>query len=66
VIVMARDRALEAWLQGQVGQAYDALKANPARAVSAQALRARLADEHSKLIVARTAASSSEVPREPE
>lgn len=45
---LARDRAVESWLQGQVGPAYDALKADPSRAVSANQVRARLAGEHDK------------------
>jgi|GEM_PF-5247177 len=31
---MTRDRAVENWLRGQVGPAYDALKANPSVAVT--------------------------------
>ena len=46
--LMARDRAVESWLQNQVGPAYDALKANPSRAVTADQIRARLAAEHAK------------------
>ncbi|MEN9375776.1 MAG: hypothetical protein RL710_933 [Pseudomonadota bacterium] len=46
--LLARDRAVESWLQGQVGPAYDALKADPSRVVSANQVRARLADEHNK------------------
>lgn len=46
--LMARDRAVESWLQNQVGPAYDALKADPGRAVTADQLRARLAAEHAK------------------
>lgn len=44
--LLARDRALESWLVGQVAPAYDALKADPSRALSADQLRARLAAEH--------------------
>lgn len=44
--LMARDRALESWLVGQVTPAYDALKADPSRAVSIDEVRARLAAEH--------------------
>jgi len=44
--LMARDRAVESWMQGQVGPAYDALKADASRAVSIDQVRARLADEH--------------------
>jgi antitoxin ParD1/3/4 len=38
--LLARDRAVESWLHEQVGPAYDALKANPSRAVSAADVRA--------------------------
>lgn len=44
--LMARDRAMESWLVGQVAPAYDALKADPSRAVSIDEVRARLAAEH--------------------
>ena len=44
--LMARDRALESWLVGQVAPTYDALKADPSRAVSIDEVRARLAAEH--------------------
>jgi putative addiction module CopG family antidote len=44
--LMARDRAVESWLQGQVGPAYDALKADPTLAVTADRVRAKLAAEH--------------------
>ena len=47
-VLMARDRAVECWLVEQVGPAYDALKAKPARAVTAKQLRAALAEEHKK------------------
>ncbi|MGE8404207.1 MAG: ribbon-helix-helix domain-containing protein [Delftia tsuruhatensis] len=46
--LMARDRAVESWLQDQVGPAYDALKADPSSAITADQLRARLAAEHAK------------------
>jgi hypothetical protein len=42
---MARDRAVESWLHNQVGPAYDALKANPSRAVTIEDVRAKLAAE---------------------
>lgn len=45
-VLMARDRAVEDWLRGEVVAAYDALKAEPARAVSVERVRARLAAEH--------------------
>ncbi len=45
--LMARDRAIEQWLVAEVGPAYDALKANPERAVTASQIRSRLAEEQS-------------------
>jgi len=44
--LLARDRAVDSWLRDQVGPAYDALRADPSRAVSAQGVRERLAAEH--------------------
>ena len=46
--LLARDRAVESWLCHQVAPAYDALKADPARAVTADQVRTRLAAEHAK------------------
>lgn len=46
--LMARDRAVESWLNNQVGPAHDALKADPSRAVTADQVRTRLAAEHAK------------------
>jgi len=46
--LFARDRAVEQWLRDQVVPAYDALKADPARAVTLDQIRARLAAEHAK------------------
>jgi antitoxin ParD1/3/4 len=46
--LLARDRAVESWLREQVGPAYDAMKADPSRAVTADQIRARLAAEHAK------------------
>ena len=48
--LLARDRALESWLVGQVAPAYDALKADPSRALSIDQVRARLAAEHQDAI----------------
>ena len=45
---MARDRAVENWLQQEVGPAFDALKANPERAIPVDQARARLAARHQK------------------
>lgn len=47
-VLLARDRAVETWLNAQVGPAYDALKADPSRALTADELRTRLAREHAK------------------
>lgn len=49
-VLMARDRAMENWLLKEVGPAYDALKADPARAVAVSKVRAKLAAEHKKTI----------------
>ena len=46
--LMARDRAVEHWLRDQVGPAFDALKADPSRAVTAAQIRARLAAERKR------------------
>ncbi len=51
--LLARDRAVESWLRDQVGPAYDAIKADPTRAVSVDRVRARLADEHRKATLKR-------------
>ena len=40
--------AVAQWLENQVAATFDALKANPARAVSAGQVRQRLASEHIK------------------
>jgi Arc/MetJ-type ribon-helix-helix transcriptional regulator len=40
------DRALDAWLRERVAPAYDAMKANPSRGVSAKKVRASLAAAH--------------------
>jgi len=45
-VLMARDRAMAHWLQHQVGPALDALQADPARALSPQVVRHRLAMVH--------------------
>ena len=47
--LLKRDRAIESWLQNEVGSAYDALKSNPSRAVTADQVRERLAAENSKM-----------------
>ena len=47
--LLNRDRAIETWLQNEVGVAYDALKSNPSRAVTADQVRQRLASENAKM-----------------
>lgn len=48
-VLLARDRVIESWLKEQVGPAYDAVKSDPSRALSADSVRARLAAEHKVL-----------------
>jgi Arc/MetJ-type ribon-helix-helix transcriptional regulator len=45
-VLMARDRVMEQWLQTQVGPAYDALKADPSRALPIAEVRKRIAAVH--------------------
>ena len=45
-VLVNRDRAVESWLLNQVGPAYDALKTDPARAVTVAQVRATLLAEH--------------------
>lgn len=45
--LFARDRAVDEWLRSEVVAAYDALAADPSRAVTAQHVRERLTAEHS-------------------
>ena len=47
--LLNRDRAIESWLQNEVGVAYDALKSDPSRAVTADQVRQRLASENAKM-----------------
>lgn len=49
--LMLRDRAVESWLKQEVGSAYDALKADPSRAISADQLRSKLLAEHQKAAI---------------
>ena len=46
--LLARDRAVEDWLRSDVAAAYDALKADPARAVGVDRVKSRLANVHKK------------------
>ncbi len=48
--LLARDRAMESWLLQQVAPAYDAMRADPGRAVAPETLRARLAEEHANTV----------------
>jgi antitoxin ParD1/3/4 len=48
--LFARDQAVEVWLQTKVAAAYDAAVADPTRAVSAQAVRARLAAQQTRSV----------------
>ena len=44
--LLARDQAVESWLRQDVAAAYDAMKADPDRGVSAAELRSNLAAAH--------------------
>ena len=46
--LLARDRAVDDWLRRDVAAAYDALKADPSRVVTAGDVRSRLAALHKK------------------
>lgn len=48
--LLARDRAVENWLQQQVGGRLDALKADPTRAVSIDEVKARVAAEQATTV----------------
>lgn len=48
--MMARDRAVEHWLVQEVGPAYDALKADPSRALTADQMRLRLGELHQETV----------------
>jgi putative addiction module CopG family antidote len=41
--LQAHERALDSWLRNEVAHVYDAMKANPSRAVSVKRVRASLA-----------------------
>jgi putative addiction module CopG family antidote len=47
-VLLARDRAVEDWLRNDVASAYDAVKADPSRAVGVGAVKARLAAPRKK------------------
>lgn len=48
-VLLARDRAVEDWLRKEVVESFDALKADPGRAVDVGAVKARLSAAHRKL-----------------
>ena len=50
-VLLARDQAVDAWLQTEVVAAYDASKKDPSRAVMASKVRERLAEAHRKAAV---------------
>ncbi len=52
-VLMARDRAVENWLRGEVAETYDALKVDRSQAVPVSKVRARLAQVHKRAIVAK-------------
>ena len=50
-VLLARDQAVDAWLQTEVATAYDVIKKYPSRAVPASKVRERLAEAHRKAAV---------------
>ena len=52
-VLMARDRAVENWLRGEVAETYDALKVDRSQAVPVSKVRARLAQAHKRAIAAK-------------
>jgi putative addiction module CopG family antidote len=46
--LQARDRAMDHWLRNEVGPSYDAVKADPSRAITAKKVRAALAAMHKR------------------
>ena len=48
--LLARDRAVEDWLRETVAPAYDALQADPSRAVRASHVRSALSNAHTKAL----------------
>ncbi|KAA0892780.1 type II toxin-antitoxin system ParD family antitoxin [Pusillimonas sp. ANT_WB101] len=46
--LLARDQAVQNWLLNEVAPAYDAIKADPTRSISAQDVRANLTAEYKK------------------
>jgi antitoxin ParD1/3/4 len=48
--LQARDRVVEHWLHAQVVPAYDALRADPSRALSVQEVRKTLVQAHKRAV----------------
>lgn len=48
--LLARDKAVEAWLKNEVAPAYDAIVADPQRGLTADSVRAALVAEHKKAL----------------
>ncbi len=48
-VLLARDKAMHAWLVNDVAPAYDAIKTDPTRGIATQDVRAALAAEHKKV-----------------
>ena len=46
--LLEKERVVDDWLRQNVASTYDAMKADPGRAVSIEAVKARLAAEHEK------------------
>jgi len=46
--LFARDEAVEEWLRSEVVSAYDQLRADPSQAISAEEVRAHLAELHAQ------------------
>jgi antitoxin ParD1/3/4 len=49
-VLLALDRDVEDWLREKVAPAYDALKADPSRGLSAEHVRATVSTEHRKAL----------------
>lgn len=49
--LIARDKAIDNWLLQEIAPAYDALKADPSRAITIDAVKESLANEHKKASV---------------
>ena len=47
-VLLARDQAIEDWMNNQISAAYDAMTADPSRALTVDQVRTRLAAEHAK------------------